>query len=118
MAIIKVAEFSPDQPAFQNPGSGLIENVIPATTNSYGPFPSPTLLSGPIANRCQGATSVRDTSGNARIFCGDSSKLYRMEPSVTAPSNVSAVGGYTTSNSERWSFAYFGTAVIATNFSN
>ncbi len=81
MVFVPIAEYMPDQPDFQNPGSGMVQNVIPRTAQSYGPFPGITPVATALTARCQGAYSMIDTSGNARLFAGDASKLYRMDPS-------------------------------------
>lgn len=120
MVFIPVASFSPDQPDFQNSGSGVITNVLPRTASSYGPFPGLTVASGALANRCQGAYSMQDSSGNVRLFFGDSGALYRMDPSAATPADVTrlAGGAYATGNTERWAMCLFGQRIIATNFAD
>jgi hypothetical protein len=115
---IPIGEFTPDQPDFMNPGSSLVQNLLPRTAQSYGPFPGITAVATAITARCQGAYSMIDTSGNARLFAGDASKLYRMDPSLAAPGDVSKVGGYTTGTTERWAMALFGSRVMATNYTD
>lgn len=118
MALISFNEWLPDQPDYNNPGSNLLQNVLPKTSQSYGPFPSLTVVGGALTARCQGAYAMQDTSGNVRLFYGDASKLYRQDPSSTTPADVSKVGGYTTASTERWSMVLFGQRIVATNFND
>lgn len=118
MAFVPVAEFMPDMPAFENPGSGLIQNVTPLTALSYGPFKSLSMSAGPIANRCQGAFAFRDNSGSSHLYAGDSSKLYRMSAGDIAPVDASIAGGYSTGSAEIWSSTVFGNRVIMVNYAN
>lgn len=119
MVFLPVAEFRPDMPDFENPGSSLIQNVLPRTEQSYAPFPSLSQVATALTARCQGAYSMIDTSGNARLFFGDATKLYRMTTASTTPANVSKTATtYTTGSQERWSMALYGLRVIATNFTD
>lgn len=119
MPYIALPEYLPDMPDFNNPGSGLIQNLLPRTPQSYGPWPGLSVVSGPLTARCQGAFAVSDTAGNLRLFMGDAGKLYRMDPSSATPANVSkSATTYTTGSTERWSSAYYGTRVIMTNYTD
>lgn len=117
---LPVAECSPDQPDFQNPGSSLVQNVLPRTGQSYGPFPSISPVATALTARCQGAYSMIDTSGNARNFFGDATKLYRMTPSDAGPVDITRASGgaYAVGSTERWSMTLFGSRVIATDFTD
>jgi len=75
---LKIQDFAPDQPDYNNDGSAVMLNVIPVTNKSYGPFPSLAVYSGALTARCQGAISELDTSGNVFNFAGDATKLYRL----------------------------------------
>src|SRR5712691_3682118 len=119
MVYVPLGSYTPDMPDFQNPGSSLIQNLLPRTPESYAPWPSLSVVSNPLTARCQGAYAITDTSGNIRIFMGDATKLYRMDPTSTTPANVSkAATTYTTGSTERWSGAYYGTRVIMTNYTD
>jgi hypothetical protein len=61
---------------------------------------------------CRGAAVMQNTSGTRRTIAGTQSKLYAL--SGTAWSDVST-GTYTGSTENRWSFAQFGDAAIASN---
>lgn len=119
MAFIPFNEYLPDQPDYQNPGSNLLQNVLPKTSQSYGPFPSLTVVGGALTARCQGAYAMQDASGNVRIFYGDATNLYLQDPGNVTPYNVNkAATTYTTGSTERWSMCLFGQRVIATNYTD
>lgn len=113
--MLQFGEYLPDLPDFMNPGVTEAKNVIPSA-NSYEPFPSQVTYSNALDNRCQGAFSAKDTSGNTLNFAGDSAKLYLSSSGVY--SDVSVAGGYATTAEENWHFTQFGNRLIATNYSN
>lgn len=117
---LPVTEYSPDMPAFENPGSDAIANCIPYTPTSYGPAPSFAVFGGAMAARCQGAGTFLSSAGNVYVFSGDATDLYLYNPSnLNPPELVSKVdGGYTTGATERWNFTQMGDRVMATNFSD
>ena len=57
---VPVAEYMPDQPDLQNPGSGYVRNCLPRTAQSYGPMPSLAAYSNGLTARCQGAFACQD----------------------------------------------------------
>ncbi|HZS83826.1 MAG TPA: hypothetical protein VFA50_13205 [Stellaceae bacterium] len=115
---VPVAEYTPDQPDFANPGSGFVHNCLPRTAQSYGPMPSLAAYSGPLAARCQGAFAAQDASGNVNAFAGDATKLYALAAGATSWTDVSKAGGYATAADQRWSAAQFGSRIIMTNFAD
>lgn len=116
---IPIAEFSPDMPAFNNPGSGLITNCIPRTAESYGPFPQLVDYGTALTTRCQGAYSCIDFSGNAYLFAGDSQNLWEYTAASSTPAKVSnGSNPYTIPTDERWNFALFGQRVIAADYTD
>jgi hypothetical protein len=107
---LQAAEYSPDMPDYNNPGSSNILNVIPRTSVSYGPMAALNKFSTGLNARCQGAFSCADSAGNNYVFAGDTTKLYSYSSvSPTSATNISKVDGY-------WKFALFGQRVVATNF--
>lgn len=112
---IPFGEYTPDLPAYKNPGSAYVNNVIPMG-DGYEPFPALTVYSDALSARCQGAGSFRDADGTVFNFSGDAAKLYKMASALW--SNVSKVGGYATNTDERWSFTQFGRSVIAANYTD
>lgn len=113
--LLPVAEYSPDMPEYNNPGSNNLLNCIPRTPNSYGPFPSLASFGGALPNTCLGAIAAEDSGGNNYVFSGDSTDLF--EYASSSATNVSkTAGGYAVSTGERWRFVQFGQRIIATDF--
>lgn len=114
--MIPFGEFLPDLPALENPGALIAKNVIPRS-KSYGPLSDIAVYTGALTARCQGAFAVRDAAGTVNWFSGDATKLYQLITGTTW-SDVSQVGGYTTSDVGRWNYCIFGSRVIATNYAD
>ncbi len=112
---VPLAEWLPDLPAMNNPGSTVATNVIPYI-NSYAPFASPVIYSDALTARSRGSVAVRDSTGTAFNFAGDATKLYKMASASWA--DVSKVGGYTTASEEIWEYAQYGNTLISTNFTD
>jgi hypothetical protein len=117
----------PDQPAFRNPGTPYLKNVLPAS-GFLRPMAGLTAYSNALSGRAQGAISGRDTSGNVYTFAGDSANLYKLAgqswtnvskpgaPQVVTVSGVNVTvsgvnvtvtpigGAYVTSSSAQWEF--------------
>jgi hypothetical protein len=115
---VPVAEYTPDQPDFLNPGSGTVRNCLPRTAQSYGPMPSLAPYSSALAARCQGGYAFQDGGGNVNVFVGDAATLYRLTAGSTAWTDVSKAGGYTTAPDQRWSSVLFGSHVVMTNYTD
>ena len=107
------AEWLPDLPDWNNPGCTVATGVIPGA-NSYRPFPSSTVVSGAMAERVQGAFACTDSDGNTVVFAGTATKLYKFTNTDSTWEDVSN-GTYATPADGFWSFAKFGTRIIATN---
>ena len=86
---VPVAEYMPDQPDLQNPGSGYVRNCLPRTAQSYGPMPSLAAYSNALTARCQGAFACQDSAGNVSAFAGDAAQLYRLVGGTTSWADVS-----------------------------
>jgi hypothetical protein len=112
---VMLGEYLPDLPPMDNQGITVALNVTPSG-ESYKSFPSIVVYSDALDDRCQGATSGRDSAGNTYNFAGDAAKLYRLDAAVW--DDVSKVGGYTTGGQERWSFTQWGSQIIGTNFTD
>jgi hypothetical protein len=65
-----------------------------------------------LVDDCRGAAVLQNTSGTRRTIAGTQSKLYELNS--TTWDDVST-GTYTGSSENRWSFAQFGNAAIASN---
>ena len=118
--MIEFGQLMSDMPSFQNRGSLKVDNVIPLP-KGYKSFPSfaeltTTALTGPAV----GLHTQLSDSGTTN-YCGDPTKLYQMNSSIVFV-DKSKAGGYNNSTTENsrdfWSFAQFGSRVIATNFAD
>lgn len=112
--VIGYAEWLPDLPDWNNPGATVATNCIPAP-NSYRPFPGSTAVSEAMAERVQGAFACTDNDGNTVVFAGTATKLYKFTNADSTWEDVSGAT-YATEADGFWSFAKFGTRIIATNF--
>jgi len=112
---IPIAEFRPDNADINAGFSDDIRNVLPAD-GSYIPMPSFSPLSMPLPSRPLGGLAVRGGDGSVAIFIGTHTGLYRLDNTDLNWADVSNPGADYGANEEaRWSFAAFGSYVIAVN---
>ena len=108
--MIPFGQWLPDQSDFQNPGSTVATNVIPAA-RGYRPFQGLTEVSAAADNRLRGIYATKTTDGTVNIFAGDQTKLYKLDNSDFS---MDAVGtGFTVTGDMNWRFVRFGDDVIA-----
>lgn len=89
-------------------------NLIPGEKAMQGgPSPVAPLGVPALAFECRGAAVLTNLGGTRRVLAGAQTKLYELSGSTWT--DVSRVGNYTGSTENRWSFAQFGNASIATN---
>lgn len=112
--MIPFGPYRPDQPDLENPGVVAALGVVP-DIGFYGPMRKLNVFTGALTDRCRGAVSGLDTSGNVLTFAGDETNLYRL--SDVTWSDVSGAT-YATGANERWNFTQHGDTMIAANFSN
>lgn len=115
--LIPFAEFAPDRAVFDPSASSTLQNVLPKA-NSFGPFPSLVTISTALSERPQGTILAYVANGNYQLYVGSASKLWKFDSATLGWTDVSKLGGYTTSAETLWSFAQFGNLVIATNGSD
>lgn len=108
MALIPVGPWSPDDPDFQSDGVITATNVVPKV-RSYGPFPDFQSATGSATARIQGFAAFRATSGSFAAFAGDATKLYQINLTTSALTDVSrlAGGAYNTPAGGTWQFTQF-----------
>jgi hypothetical protein len=116
---IPCSDYLPDQADFGNPGSSLIQNVVPRAPGSYSPMPSfLTAATTALAGAPLGAFSASDSSGNAANYVGTTAKLYALT-SASKPNFADRSGSvYTTPAGNSWSFTEALGNVYASNGSN
>ena len=111
---LPVAEYTPDMPDYNNPGSTNIRNCIPRTSDSYGPMSNLSSFSNAIAARVQGAISVTDSSANSYTFAGTATNLYKFtSSSLTAETVSNGTNPYSCPSDGQWNFEFMGQRVIA-----
>lgn len=113
MAFLAFLDWTPDQPAYKGQGMTVARNVWPRADGRdrpiFGPQPRVTGFNGRPR-----AVFVTLYQGSPQIFAGSGTGLYQV--SGTSWLNRSKTGGYNTAPNETWSFAAFGSLVIATNY--
>lgn len=117
MPVVPFGEWVPDASDFGNPGSIVIQNVMPGR-NSYKPFKALTTISKALDDRARGAIESFDINEDNHLYAGDASKLYEMDIVTTQWTDRSKAGGYNTADKEMWEFTRWNNKVLATNFSD
>jgi hypothetical protein len=113
---IQWAEFAPDASDYSPQFSDAIANVEPRI-DGYGPLPRLATFGTALPARCRGAFNYRRDNGASDIFAGTLTKLYKFDTATAAWVDVtrSSGGDYTMSDGDFWSFAQFGTRLVACN---
>jgi len=112
---LPIAEFRPDSASLNTPYSDEIRNVLPAD-GAYVPMPAFHIFSQPLPEKPLGAIAVRGLDGTVAIFAGTTTKLYRLNNTDLSWVDVSRTGAaYAASAQAKWSFAHFGSYIIAVN---
>jgi hypothetical protein len=98
-ATLPLGEWTPDLPSFNNPGMTVARNVVPLTSQSYGPLPSLTAFTGnrsvnpipALPDEPFGLYSFLNANGNEHIITGTKSKLYQFKTGDSGFVDVSGV---------------------------
>jgi hypothetical protein len=121
---IPFQSFTPDLPDLRDGGLIRAHNCTPGRGSTQGgvtlfPLKSASLYSETsMASRPLGSAIGQDRDGNARVYSGCASKLYKLAPSTREWTDISRTAGYTTTGTERWKFVEFGSLQIGTNFND
>lgn len=114
--LLPYGEWLPDLPDFQNPGSTVATNVIPAL-KSYRPFKGLNVFTDSLDSRVSGAISVQNEAGTVITYAGDTNSLYRLN--TTSFTDISRSGSASTAYSvptlEQWELTQFGRTLVAVN---
>jgi len=112
--VIPLLGFTPDaDPA--TPGCVLdCDEIIPTEIGLKAAPSSASVGLTALPTACRGAVVVRNLSGTRRLLAGTATRLY--EGGTTAWTDVSAVT-YNLGSDDRWSFAQFGNAALASAIS-
>ena len=107
---ITFTEWTPDQPSVVE-NLSVAKNVVPAALG-FIPLPLAVDYSASASENLNNVFAGRFSS-TTNVFAGGATKLFKLDGSTLALSNVSKTGNYT--NVDRWRFAQFGDTVIAAN---
>jgi hypothetical protein len=111
---VKLGEYLPDLPYYDNPGLTEALNCLPVD-GQYAAY-QPVFVGGDaIASRPQGAAAAVDSLGNPYVYVGDATKLY---VSSLVGSWTASAASYTIALQDAWNFAQYGSLIIATDFAD
>lgn len=114
MPLMSFSEYRPDVSDYQGQHTVNILNVVPQG-DGYGPFAGYVPYSAGLPAACRGGICVRKSDGTVQVFAGTSDKLYSLDNTSGAWTDVSNSNGYTgPSSTSNWSFAPFNNFVFAT----
>jgi hypothetical protein len=113
--ILSFSEYRPDVSDYQGQYSANVINVVPRA-DGYGPFFNSVPYSQALPAACRGFFYARKSDGTISVFAGTASKLYNLNNTTAAWTDVSlGGGGYTgPSSNANWCFAQFNNFVFAT----
>jgi hypothetical protein len=112
--ILPFADWRPDLSAYKGRSSQLIQNVFPRA-DGYGPVAGVSQYSQTLAGACRGFFYARNNDQSITVFAATANKLYKLNNTTFAWTDVSKGGGSYTAvgNGEQWQFAQFNNFVIA-----
>lgn len=114
MVMLQLYEWRPDVSDVSAKYTQRLSNCVPRS-DGYGPFKGIETFTQALPAACRGYFVARATDGTVRIFAGTATKLYLLDNTTLAWTDVSKSGGtYTTLNDEaNWVFAQFNDVVVA-----
>lgn len=112
MAFLPFLDWTPDQPAYKGQGMTVARNVWPRADGRDRPIFAPQPRIGGFSARPR-SVFVLTYQGSQQIFSGSSTGLYQV--SGAGWSDRSKTGGYGTLPNDTWSWALFGSQVVASN---
>src|SRR6185369_5439056 len=115
LMLMPFGEYRPDVSDYEGGINGTILNVIPRG-DGYGPWPALTSFTSAAEGTCRGQFYAHKNDGSIAVFYGTSTKLYLLDNTTNAFSDVSRGSGTyaAVSNNANWSFAQFNNFVFAT----
>lgn len=115
MPLLRFAEYKPDISDYEGSSTKNILNVVPKA-DGYGPFSSFSQFSQSLPGACRGAFYALNADGTVTIFAATATKLYQLNNTTFAWTDVSLAGGSyaTLSTTAQWQFAQTGNLVFAT----
>lgn len=115
MPVLSFGEYRPDVSDYSGQHTRTILNVLPRG-DGYGPFSNSTAFTSALAAACRGYYYARKADGSITVFAGTSTKLYNLNNTTGAWTDVSkGAGTYSAlSSNAQWQFAQFNNLVFAT----
>lgn len=116
--LIPFGEWLPDMGEHQSGGAITIKNCLPYG-EKYRAFNQLTeQLAAALPSKCMGSFSYRDASGNATIFAGTKTKLYKLSGLTWVDITRTVGGNYTLGDDNFWRFVPFGNLIICTSYTD
>lgn len=113
---IQFGEWAPDAAGVESPILAEARNVFLSGGSSYSPMNSlADFGTDSLPSRCVGMFAARSAAGGWVVFAGTTAKLYRLVSSTWTDYTRESGGDYSVPAEEYWSFAQFGSLVIACN---
>lgn len=113
--LLSFGEYRPDVSDYEGIASQAITNVVPRG-DGYGPFQDHLAFTRTLPAACRGFFTAHKSDGTIQTFAGTSTKLYQLNNTTFAWTDVSRGGGTygALSTTAQWTFAQFGNLVFAT----
>lgn len=111
--------FEPDRTPFSAGSSPNVVNCLPVA-DGWGPLQQFVYVSAALAAEPKGAISIRTSGGTYKTFAFTTTKAYQLDTSDYTWDDVSRLAGgdYACPSTDQWSFAVFGTYLIAVNLAD
>ena len=115
MPLLQFADWKPDTSDYEGTSLHNVLNAVPRG-DGWGPFPSFSAYTQALPAACRGAIYALKSDGTVITFAGTSTKLYKLNNTDFAWTNVSlGAGTYSAlSVNTNWQFAQAGNLVFAT----
>lgn len=114
MPQLSFGEYRPDVSDLNQSYTKSVLNVVPQS-DGYGPFKGPNVFTDALPAQCRGKFFARNVDGSILVFAGTSDRLYTLDNTTLAWTDVSKGGtAYSALDSTaNWTFAQFNSVVIA-----
>ena len=115
MPFLPFPEWKPDLSDYQGASSLTISGVVPRG-DGYGPFPDFAVFTAALPAACRGYFFARNADGTIATFAGTATRLYKLNNTSFAWTDVSLGGSAYSglSTSFNWQFVQFNNLVFAT----
>ena len=111
-AVLALPAWEPDKAANDQSVTAVAINTYPQV-NGWGPTPSPRPFGQALPGVCRGAIDVRKADGTWVHYVGAATKLYRFNQATYGWDDVSGTSAYLLPPQDYWSFALYGTLLLA-----